>query len=319
METIVVIPEDDGVNVNDHNYWSSNNDEMLLGLDLVDVTTEHEFKCESDGTVHDVFRYVATWKNGTSKEVSRRVYELWTNRKDLSIIKGAESIAEQQRTTLPEITQHKQISSINFMTDLDYIGNSKERMINHDHTSSVFSNDSINRFSITGPCSSQNIISGDISGKQNEDGDCGPWRQVAFRKEASLGGPAKMDKLKTQYDHLLMISEKSYVGKLYSEWMYVPEGGPFDDRVKRIRQLVQELEDVLNQPSSTEVLFNNNGFSEYLQTLIDNIMVDFSALCGQAELTHLLPTSNITFSSSRSTMSDVERVNADVSIRPNSN
>ncbi|KAM3719256.1 Acetyl-coenzyme A synthetase [Dirofilaria immitis] len=333
METIVVIPEDDGVNVNDHNYWSSNNDEMLLGLDLVDVTTEHEFKCESDGTVHDVFRYVATWKNGTSKEVSRRVYELWTNRKtaeeseqaatkkskikDLSIIKGAESIAEQQRTTLPEITQHKQISSINFMTDLDYIGNSKERMINHDHTSSVFSNDSINRFSITGPCSSQNIISGDISGKQNEDGDCGPWRQVAFRKEASLGGPAKMDKLKTQYDHLLMISEKSYVGKLYSEWMYVPEGGPFDDRVKRIRQLVQELEDVLNQPSSTWRDYFN--MKKYLQTLIDNIMVDFSALCGQAELTHLLPTSNITFSSSRSTMSDVERVNADVSIRPNSN
>lgn len=53
----------------------------LMDPDLVDVTTEHELKCEPNGIVHDVFRYIATWKNGISKEVSRRVYELWTNRK----------------------------------------------------------------------------------------------------------------------------------------------------------------------------------------------------------------------------------------------
>lgn len=75
--------------------------------------------------------------------------------------------------------------------------------------------------------------------------------QVAFRKEASINGPIKMNKLKTQYDHLLMISEKNYVRKLCLEWMYVPEGGLFDDRVKRIRQFIQELEDILNQSDST--------------------------------------------------------------------
>ncbi|VDK61226.1 unnamed protein product [Onchocerca ochengi] len=325
METIVVIPEDDGVNLNDRNCWSSNNDdEILMDPDLVDVTTEHELKCEPNGIVHDVFRYIATWKNGISKEVSRRVYELWTNRKiaeaseqattEESKNKGTEKTAEQQRPVLPEIVQQKQISSINLLTHLDDTRSSNERVKNH-NISSVYSNDSINRLSTTGLCTSGNIMSGDISGEQNEDGDCGPWRQVAFRKEASLSGPTKMDKLKTQYDHLLMISEKGYVGKLYSEWMYVPEGGPFDDRVKNIRQFIQELENILNEPNSTWRDYFN--MKKYLQILIDNVMVDISALSGQAASTHL--SSSITFSSSRSTVSDVGRDSADISIRPNSN
>lgn len=53
----------------------------LLDRDLINVTAEHELKYESDGIVHDVFRYIGTWKNGSTHEVSRRVYELWTNRK----------------------------------------------------------------------------------------------------------------------------------------------------------------------------------------------------------------------------------------------
>lgn len=53
----------------------------FLDPDLVNITAEHELKYEPDGIVHDVFRYIGTWKNGTNKEVSRREYELWTNRK----------------------------------------------------------------------------------------------------------------------------------------------------------------------------------------------------------------------------------------------
>ncbi|VDO27149.1 unnamed protein product [Onchocerca flexuosa] len=233
----------------------------------------------------------------------------------MEIVKETEKTTEQQRSVLPEIVQQKQISTINLLTHLDDTGSSNERMINHNNISGFYSNDSINQLSTTGPCSSQNIMSGGISREQNEDGDCGPWRQVAFRKEASLSGPTKMDKLKTQYDHLLMISEKGYVGKLYSEWMYVPEGGPFDDRVKNIRQFIQELENILNEPNSTWRDYFN--MKKYLQILIDNVMVDFNALSGQAASTHL--PSSITFSSSRSTVSDVGRDNADISIRPNSN
>ncbi|EFO22597.2 hypothetical protein LOAG_05888 [Loa loa] len=328
METIVVIPEDDNMDINDRNYWPSNTDDgMLLDLDLVDVTAEHEFKCECDGIVRDVFRYIGTWKNGTAKKVSRRVYELWTNRKiagtsgqvttEENKSKETESTTEQQRSISPEIVQQKQISSTDLLTYPDDNGSSNQLLVNHNSVSSIYSNDSSNRLSNTGPCSSQNIASRSTSGEQNEDGDCGPWRQVAFRKEASLSGPAKMDKLKTQYDHLLMISEKNYVEKLYSEWMYVPEGGPFDDRIKHIRQFIQELEDVLKQPNSTWRDYFN--MKKYLQTLIDNVMVDFSALSGQAASPHLLLTSDTAFSSSRSTMSDVGRDNADISIRPNSN
>uniref|UniRef100_A0A1I8EZT9 Uncharacterized protein n=2 Tax=Wuchereria bancrofti TaxID=6293 RepID=A0A1I8EZT9_WUCBA len=327
METIVVIPEDDSIDANDCNCWSSNtSDEMLLDLNLVDVTAEHEFRCERDGVVHDVFRYIGTWKNGTAREVSRHVYELWNNRKIAGISgqtttegnknKETKSTVEQQRSVSLEIAQPKQISSINLLTYPDNNGSSNERLINHNNVSGVYSNNSTDRLS-TGPCSSQNIASGGISGEQSESGDCGPWRQVAFRKEASLSGPAKMDKLKTQYDHLLMISEKNYMGKLCSDWLYVPEGGPFDDRIKHIRQFIKELEDVLNQPDSTWRDYFN--MKKYLQTLIDNVMVDFNALSGQAALAHLPCTSDTAFSSSRSTVSDTGRDNADLSIRPNSN
>lgn len=76
--------------------------------------------------------------------------------------------------------------------------------------------------------------------------------QIAFRKEAALNGPPKLDKLKTQYDHLLMISERNHVEKLRGEWMYVPlEGGPLDNKVKQIQLMIHELEDVLNSPLST--------------------------------------------------------------------
>uniref|UniRef100_A0A915Q0I8 Uncharacterized protein n=1 Tax=Setaria digitata TaxID=48799 RepID=A0A915Q0I8_9BILA len=312
METIVVIPEDDIVNENDCNCWSSNgDDEMFLGLDLIDVSATHEFKCEADGTVHDMLRYIATLKNGTAMEVSRRMYELWTTRKEIAYK------TRQQREISSEVMQKEQVPSTNLLMHPDSAGSSNDEVINRDNLSGIHSSDSVIQPLPTGPCSSRNIAFGGAAGEQNESGDCGPWRQVAFRKDASLSGPAKMDKLKTQYDHLLMISEKSYVGKLLAEWMYVPEGGPFDDRVKRIRQFVQELEDVLNHPNSTWRDYFN--MKKYLQTLIDNIMVDFSALTGQASSNCHLPSSNITFSSSRSTVSDVERDNADVSIRPNSN
>ncbi|CAG9536849.1 unnamed protein product [Cercopithifilaria johnstoni] len=325
METIVVIPEDDSMDANDFNYYPLNTDnEMFLDLDLVNVTAEHEFKYEPGGIVHDVLRYIGTWRNGTVKEVSRRIYELWTNRKIAEISeqatseesksKGTESTTEQQRSISPQIAQQKQISSTSLLTQPDDNSSSNERVINHNNMSGIYSNDSVSRLSSTGPCSSQDITFDTTS---REDGDCGPWRQVAFRKEAALSGPLKMDKLKTQYDHLLMISEKNYVRKLCSEWMYVPEGGLFDDRVKRIRQFIQELEDILNQPDSTWRDYFN--MKKYLQTVIDNVMVEFSALSGQVASTHLLRTSGAAFSSSRSTVSDIERDSADVSIRPNSN
>lgn len=53
----------------------------FLDPDLIDVTAEHELKCEGDGIVRDVFRYIGTWKNGTAKEVNKHLYEFWTNRK----------------------------------------------------------------------------------------------------------------------------------------------------------------------------------------------------------------------------------------------
>ncbi|KAK6104137.1 hypothetical protein QQG55_15145 [Brugia pahangi] len=327
METIVVIPEDDSIDANDCNCWFSNTDDkMLLDLNLVDVTAEHELRYERGGVVHDVFRYIGTWKNGTVREVSRHIYELWNNRKIAEINgqttaeenknKETKSTVEQQQSVSLEIAQPKQISSINLLTYPDNNGSSNERLINHNNVSDVYSNNSTDRLS-TGPCSSQNIASEGIFGEQSGNGDCGPWRQVAFRKEASLSGPAKMDKLKTQYDHLLMISEKNYMGKLCSDWLYVPEGGPFDDRIKHIRQFIKELEDVLNQPDSTWRDYFN--MKKYLQTLIDNVMVDFNALSGQAALAHFPCTSDIAFSSSRSTVSDTGRDNTDVSIRPNSN
>uniref|UniRef100_A0A0R3RTX7 Helicase domino n=1 Tax=Elaeophora elaphi TaxID=1147741 RepID=A0A0R3RTX7_9BILA len=333
METIVVIPEDDSIDAYDLNCWSSNtNDEVLLDIDLVDVTAEHEFKHEPDGIVRDTFRYIGTWKDGTAKEVSKRIYELWTNRKKfcsttavrfvcyrIKIVKEAESTTKQQRSIVAqtETSQQKQIPSINLLTYPDDTSISNERVINHSSAADVYPNDSINRLSNTGPCSSQDIAFGSTSREQNEDGDCGPWRQVAFRKEASLSGPIKLDKLKTQYDHLLMISEKNYLGKLYSEWMYIPEGGLFDDRIKCIRQFIQELEDILNQPNSTWRDYFN--MKRYLQTLIDNVMTEFNALSGQVASTNFPHTSDAVFSSSRSTVSDAERNTPDISTRPNSN
>ncbi|KAL3994659.1 hypothetical protein ACH3XW_22615 [Acanthocheilonema viteae] len=328
METIVVIPEDDSMDPNDCNFWFLNtDDEMFLDPDLVNVKVEHEFKYEPDGIVHDTFRYIGTWKNGTVKEVSRRVYELWTNRKiakvsgqattEESKSKETESTTEQQRSISPQVPQQKQVSSINLLTYPDNNSTSNERVINYNDVASIYSNDTISRLSGTGPCSSQDIAFGSNLREQNEDGDCGPWRQVAFRKETSLGGPVKMDKLKTQYDHLLMISEKKYMGKLFSEWMYVPEGGLFDDRVKRIKQIIQELEDILNQPDSTWRDYFN--MKKYLQTMIDNVMIEFSALSEQVPSTHLMHISDATFSSSKSTISDAERDSANVLTRPNSN
>lgn len=80
-----------------------------------------------------------------------------------------------------------------------------------------------------------------------------------------------MNKLKTQYDHLLMISEKNYVERLCSEWMYIPEGGLFDDRVKRIRQFIQELEDILNQPDSTwRDYFNMKSSFQFFRKLFSS-------------------------------------------------
>ncbi|VDK67399.1 unnamed protein product [Litomosoides sigmodontis] len=335
METIVVIPEDDSTDASDFNSWSLNTDDnILLDYDLINVTAEHKLKYESDGIVHDVFRYVGTRKNGTTHEVSRRVYELWTNRKIAEISgqstaeesesKGTENTTEQQQSIFSGVAQQKQ-TSISLLTSPDVNSKSNKRVTNHNNVSNIYSNAFVNRLSSTGPCSSQDIAFGITSKERNENGDCGPWRQVseelyfrvAYRKEASINGPLKMDKLKTQYDHLLMISEKNYVRKLFSEWMYVPEGGLFDDRVKRIRQFIHELEDVLNQPDSAWRDYFN--MKKYLQTLIDNVMAEFSALSGQVASTHFLHASDFAFSSSRSTVSDAERDGTDVSIRPKSN
>lgn len=95
------------------------------------------------------------------------------------IVKETENTTEQQRSMLPKVAQQEQISSVDLLTYPDDISSSNERVINHSNTSGIYSNDSVNRLSSTGPCSSQDIASGGASGEQNEDGDCGPWRQVS--------------------------------------------------------------------------------------------------------------------------------------------
>lgn len=86
---------------------------------------------------------------------------------------------EQQRSISHETGQRKQRSPIDLPPRLDDNGGSKERVVNHDSASGIYSNDSISCLSSNGSCSLQNISCIGTSGEQNEAGDCGPWRQVS--------------------------------------------------------------------------------------------------------------------------------------------
>ncbi|VDN26018.1 unnamed protein product [Gongylonema pulchrum] len=145
-------------------------------------------------------------------------------------------------------------------------------------SSALTSRDSSSTFPNMDPSSLQAIIS---MNQQGRSGDCGPWRQVAYRRETSLSGPPVLDKVKTQYDHVLWISEKEYVEKSLAEWMHVPmDGGALDCKIRLILQAIVQLEDILNSPITTwDDYFN---MKKYLQTLIDVIVAEANALRGQA-------------------------------------
>ncbi|VDN04323.1 unnamed protein product [Thelazia callipaeda] len=290
METIVLIPEDESpsqnsccsTNITDDVYifiFPPNNfiffitvvayvilciKTKLLALDVVDAKTIQEFKCQPNGIIHNTTRYIATLKNGCTKDINRRVYDLWTNQKD------RENACKQQ-LILPDVDEQKPPSSTEIGDGSDEIKMSKQ--------DEVTSSSPCSSLLATEP-STSSTTECVTSPQQNEQGNYSPWRQVAFRKEASLFEHLKLSKLKTQYDHLLMISEKNYLEKLCSEWMSVPEGGIFDERVRQIRMLICGLGDMLSHSNSTWKDYFD--LKRQLQKMIDDVLAEFSALSEQA-------------------------------------
>ncbi|VDM47911.1 unnamed protein product [Toxocara canis] len=100
--------------------------------------------------------------------------------------------------------------------------------------------------------------------------------QMAPRTQSTVSSDEGEDnvKLKTQNEHLLLISENGFVESLRSRWMNVPLNGRYDDHVMHIKTLIVALQKCLDDRSATWADYF--GQKQIVQSTIDSLLTAFS-------------------------------------------